>query len=198
MSQSEIRSVSRLSCWKNTVIASRMAPYSSPAAENECGWHWMRNYGPLHGAPSTTSGTRFPQSRLPPPLKDSPKCPRCALVSVCLPDEIQTLLGSDLAPRPIAVPRDTALPLIVQSQYARISKDGETLKVIDEEQGEKRVRLIDVSDVALFGNVYITTPALSALFEREIPVTYHSHGGSGAWLTASAIGMSKCERRSTE
>ncbi len=126
------------------------------------------------------------QSRLPPPLKDSPKCPRCALVSVCLPDEIQSLLGSDLAPRPIAVPRDTALPLIVQSQYARISKDGETLKIIDEEQGEKRVRLIDVSDLALFGNVHITTPVLSALFEREIPVTYHSHGG---WFRGMTHGI---------
>lgn len=126
------------------------------------------------------------QNRLPPPLKDSPKCPRCALVSVCLPEEIQMLLGSDLAPRPIAVPRDTALPLIVQSQYARISKDGETLKVTDEEQGEKRVRLIDVSDVALFGNVYITAPALSALFDREIPVTYHSHGG---WFRGMAHGI---------
>ncbi len=26
------------------------------------------------------------QTRIPPPLKDSPKCPRCALVTVCLPE----------------------------------------------------------------------------------------------------------------
>ena len=43
------------------------------------------------------------QGLLPPPLKDSPKCPRCALVSICLPDEINALTGSQLAPRPIAV-----------------------------------------------------------------------------------------------
>jgi hypothetical protein len=98
------------------------------------------------------------QSRIPPPLKDSPKCPRCALVTVCLPDEVQALTGSSLAPRPIAVPSDEALPLIVQSQHARIGKDGETLKITDEEQGETRVRLIEISDVALFGNVSITTP----------------------------------------
>ena len=41
--------------------------------------------------------------RIPPPLRDSPKCPRCALVSVCLPDEMGALGGSGLAPRPIAV-----------------------------------------------------------------------------------------------
>ncbi len=126
------------------------------------------------------------QGRLPPPLKDSPKCPGCALVTVCLPDEVRALTGSSLAPRSIAVPADEALPLVVQSQHARIGKDGETLKITDEEQGETRVRFIDISDVALFGNVSITTPALSALFEREIPVTFHSHGG---WFRGIAHGV---------
>jgi CRISPR-associated protein Cas1 len=126
------------------------------------------------------------QSRIPPPLKDSPKCPRCALVTVCLPDEVRALTGSSLAPRPIAVPSDEALPLVVQSQHARIGKDGETLKITDEEQGETRVRLIEISDVALFGNVAITTPALTALLEREIPVTFHSHGG---WFRGIAHGV---------
>jgi CRISPR-associated endonuclease Cas1/CRISPR-associated protein Cas4 len=126
------------------------------------------------------------QGRIPPPLKDSPKCPRCALVGVCLPDEVRALSGSSLAPRSIAVPADDALPLIVQSQHARIGKEGETLKITDEKQGETRVRLIDISDVALFGNVSITTPALSVLFEREIPVTFHSHGG---WFRGVAHGV---------
>ena len=124
--------------------------------------------------------------RIPPPLQDSPKCPRCALVSVCLPDEMNALGGSNLAPRPIAVPADEALPLVVQSQRARISKEGDTLKVADEEQGETTVRLIEVSDVALFGNVAITAPALAALMEREIPVTFHSHGG---WFRGMAHGV---------
>ena len=126
------------------------------------------------------------QGRIPPPLKDSPKCPRCALVTVCLPDEVRSLTGSMLAPRTIAVPPDVALPLIVQSQHARIGKEGETLKISDEERGETQVRLIDISDVALFGNVSITTPALAALLEREIPVTFHSHGG---WFRGIAHGI---------
>jgi CRISPR/Cas system-associated endonuclease Cas1 len=78
-------------------------------------------------------------------------------------------------------PRE-ALPL-VQSQHARIGKAGETLsRILDDEQGETRVRFIEISDVAL-GNVSITTPALSALLEREIPVTFHSHGG---WFQAQS------------
>ncbi len=75
------------------------------------------------------------QGRIPPPLQDSPKCPRCALVSICLPDEVAALSGSALAPRPIAIPADEALPLVVQSQRARIAKEGETLKITDEEAG---------------------------------------------------------------
>lgn len=126
------------------------------------------------------------QSRIPPPLQDSPKCPRCALVTICLPDEVRALSGSSLAPRPIAVPPDEALPLIVQSQRARISKEGEILKITHEEQGEAQVRLIDISDVALFGNVSITAPALAALLEREIPVTFHSYGG---WFRGVAHGI---------
>ncbi|MGH7074845.1 MAG: CRISPR-associated endonuclease Cas4g/Cas1g, partial [Stellaceae bacterium] len=126
------------------------------------------------------------QGRIPPPLQDSPKCPRCALVTVCLPDEVRSLTGSSLAPRMIAVPPDEALPLIVQSQRARIGKDGETLKITDEDEGETQVRFIDISDVALFGNVSITTPALGALLDRDIPVTFHSHGG---WFRGVAHGI---------
>ncbi len=126
------------------------------------------------------------QARVPPPLTDSPKCPRCSLVSICLPDEMSMLGGSDLAPRPIAVGQDEALPLVVQSQRARINKQGDTLKIADEEQGDTTVRLNEVSDVALFGNVSITTPALTSLLDREIPVTFHSHGG---WFRGIAHGV---------
>ncbi len=139
-------------------------------------------------AREAVSGLRLTvvRGRIPPPLRDSPKCPRCALVSICLPDEVRALGGSNLAPRPIAVGADKALPLIVQSQRARITKEGETLKIADEKQGDTKVRLNDVSDVALFGNVSITTPALTTLMEREIPVAFHSHGG---WFRGVAHGV---------
>ena len=123
---------------------------------------------------------------IPPPLNDSPKCPRCALVSICLPDEMRLLGGSDLAPRPIAIGVEDALPLVIQSQRARVTKDGETLKISDEKQGETTVRLNEVSQVALFGNVSLSTPALVGLMDREIPVAFHSHGG---WFRGVAHGL---------
>jgi CRISPR-associated endonuclease Cas1/CRISPR-associated protein Cas4 len=137
---------------------------------------------------AAVSGLRLlvAQGHLPPPLADSPKCPRCALVAICLPDETAALTGSALAPRPIAVPAEETAPLIVQSQRARINKEGDTLRIADEEAGETVARLNEISDLVLFGNVNITTPALTALLERDIPVTFLSHGG---WFRGIAHGL---------
>ena len=44
---------------------------------------------------------------IPPPLEDSPKCPRCSLVSICLPDEINHLA---LLSRPGTAPRRSPCP----------------------------------------------------------------------------------------
>ncbi len=125
------------------------------------------------------------KERIPAPLEDSPKCPRCALVAICLPDETRSLSGANLAPRPIAISSDEALPLIVQSHSARVSKKGDTLHVSDENKGDSTVRLNDISDVALFGNISITTPALVSLMDRDISVAFHSYGG---WFRGIAQG----------
>jgi CRISPR-associated endonuclease Cas1/CRISPR-associated protein Cas4 len=124
--------------------------------------------------------------QIPPPLSDSPKCPRCSLVAICLPDEVNFLARAGEAPRPLAVSRDEALPLYVQANRARVSKNGETLEVSVEDQLQATARLIDVSQVVLFGNVYITSPALHELMRREIPVTWHSYGG---WFLGHTQGV---------
>ncbi|TCO78834.1 CRISPR-associated Cas1 family protein /CRISPR-associated Cas4 family exonuclease [Plasticicumulans lactativorans] len=122
---------------------------------------------------------------LPPPLEDSPKCPRCALVGICLPDETRQLRDGALPPRPLAVAADTALPLVVQAPFARIGRDGETLTVAIEREAARSVRLIDVSQVVLLGNASLSTPALHELMARGIPVSWHSHGG---WFLGHTVG----------
>ncbi len=133
---------------------------------------------------------------IPPPLEDSPKCPRCALVSVCLPDEMRSLGGSDLEPRPIAIGPDESLPLVVQSQRATIRKSGDTLRIEDGEDATI-VRLNDVSDVAVFGAAYLTSPALAELMRRQIPVAWHSHGGWFRGVTAG-VGHKNVEVRTEQ
>jgi len=121
----------------------------------------------------------------PPPLNDSPKCPRCSLVSICLPDEVNFLQREEAQPRPLAVRRDEALPMYVQAHGARIGRKGETLIVSDREETLQTARLIDVSQLVLMGNVALSTPALHELMRREIPVSFHSYGG---WFLGHTVG----------
>ena len=123
--------------------------------------------------------------QIPPPLEDSPKCPRCSLVGICLPDEVNFLSHDQPGVRPLAVARDHALPLYVQAHNARIRKAGEVLEIEQDDEHVQTVRLIDVSQVVLLGNVSLTTPALHELMAREIPVSWHSFGG---WFLGHTIG----------
>lgn len=51
---------------------------------------------------------------IPSPLEDSPKCPRCSLVNICLPDETNALRRIKASTvRPLVVPLDVAAPLYV-------------------------------------------------------------------------------------
>ena len=79
-------------------------------------------------------------------------------------------------PRPLNPSDDPALPLYVQTPGARLRKSGERL-VVETEEESAEVPMIDVSQVALFGPVSVTTPALHALMRAEIPVSWFSTGG---------------------
>lgn len=122
--------------------------------------------------------------RIPAPLEDSPKCPRCSLVGICLPDEVNHLTKMQISPRPMAIAREEALPLYVQARGAKVSKKGETLEITADEQTQT-VRLNDVSQLVLMGQIYVTTPTLHELMSREIPISWHSFGG---WFLGHSIG----------
>ncbi len=125
-------------------------------------------------------------NQIPPPLEDSPKCPRCSLASICLPDEVAWMRTGRIEPRPLAAARAEALPLVVQDSRARIGKAGETLEVSVEREKVAAARLAEVSQVVVYGNAYLTTPAMQELMRREIPVSWHSHGG---WFLGHTVGI---------
>ena len=122
-------------------------------------------------------------SRRPPPLVDSPKCPRCALAGICLPDETNYFRKGH-APRPLNPADDPALPLHVQTPGARVRKSGETF-IVEADDTKTEVPLIHVSELILYGPVSVTTPALHALMKADIPVSWHSTGG---WLMGHTVG----------
>jgi CRISPR-associated exonuclease Cas4/CRISPR-associated protein Cas1 len=120
--------------------------------------------------------------RLPPPLVDSPKCTKCALAGICLPDEV-TFFRNGLAPRPLNPSADTALPLYVQEPGARVGKSGEVL-VVEAAEKKTEVALGDISELVLHGPVALTTPAVAALLRAQIPVTWASAGG---WVLGHTV-----------
>ena len=124
--------------------------------------------------------------QIPAPLENSPKCPRCSLAPICLPDEVHYLRTQQTPPRPLAVDRVPALPLYVQSRGAKVGKSGEVLEISVDDEKVATARLMDVSQVVLQGGVYLTGPALHELMARDIPVTWLSHGG---WFLGHTIGV---------
>lgn len=150
----------------------------------------------------------------PPPLEDSPKCPRCSLVGICLPDETNLFLhqlqdspaiehkqsiedheesADPIRPavrdglRKLLPAKHNALPLYVQNQGAIIGKSGEriTIKVKGEEIAS--VRLLDVSQVCVYGNVMFSAQAISELTSRSIPICHLSYGGWFHSLTSGLV-----------
>lgn len=123
----------------------------------------------------------------PPPLVNSPKCPRCSLVGICLPDETNLHnRRSDKQPRRLT-PRDSAArPLYVSEQGARIGIRGGRVRVTRHNQEIKQVRAIDVSQINVVGNVQMSSQLMRAMFSREIPICWFSYGG---WFQGIAHGL---------
>ncbi len=123
----------------------------------------------------------------PPPLQSSPKCPRCSLVGICLPDETNLLAKRhDGRPRRLIAADPDAVPLYVTEPGAMVGLDGGRLTVSKHREQLASVRLIDVLHVCAHGNVQVTAQALRSLFERDIDVFHFSYGG---WLLGVTTGL---------
>jgi CRISP-associated protein Cas1 len=123
----------------------------------------------------------------PPPLQSSPKCPRCSLVGICLPDETNVLARRlEGQPRRLIASDPDAAPLYVTEPGAMVGIDGGRLTVWKRREPLASVRLIDVLHVCAYGNVQVSAQALRALFERDIDVFHFSYGG---WLLGLTTGL---------
>lgn len=146
---------------------------------------------------------------IPPPLDESPKCPRCSLVGICLPDETNLLrlepltkqddvcdassmLPSRLPAAPAQLRRllpakHDALPLYVSEQGAFVGKTGERITIKKEKKEIASVRMLDVSQICIFGNVMLSAQAISELSRRGIPICHFSYGGWFHSITAGFV-----------
>lgn len=149
---------------------------------------------------------------IPAPLVDSPKCPRCSLVTICLPDETtaaaswsepedeprqvtlfehteETRLVSDVSDaevRRLLPARDDLRALYVTGFQLSVGKSGERLQIKEKGKVIQEARLNDVSQVNLFGPISITGAAVQALCQSEKPLAHFSIGG---WFYGMTTGM---------
>ena len=123
------------------------------------------------------------QTVSPPPLVSSPKCPKCSLSAICLPDETNRCRAADglgastVEVRLPATPRDDLRPLYLNTQGVHVGKTGELLVIKDNGKVIQEVRLREINQVNLFGNIQVSTQALQTLNELEIPLVLHSQHG---------------------
>jgi len=148
------------------------------------------------------------EGEIPPPLVDSPKCPGCSLVGICLPDE--TLAAGEAeaerAPeqlelfgaarrkpvkrevRALVTPRSELRPLYLNTQGVRVGKSGAVLQVKDNQKLLQEARVGEICQVSLMGNVQISTQAVQTLCEAGVPVCYFSMGG---WFYGITVGLNE-------
>lgn len=150
------------------------------------------------------------RDRIPPPLVDSPKCVRCSLAPICLPDETlaaaglveeeqepQLSLFDDLAvdePARLAIrlddvrrlvpARDDLRPAYVTGYGLAIGKSGERLQVKEKGALVQEIRLNEITQLNVFGSVQMSSAAIQALCAQEKPVAHFSTGGWFYGLTA--------------
>ena len=127
----------------------------------------------------------------PPALDGSPKCPRCSLVGVCLSDETEAMarlnfdaseqipgLSSNASPIRRLVPaRDDLRPLYLNQQGLSVGKSGHVLTIRDKGKAVRDVRLGEISQLNLFGNIQLSTQAVQTLCMDGVPVSYFSQNG---------------------
>lgn len=125
----------------------------------------------------------------PPPLINSPKCPRCSLVGICLPDEINALsvrARERTALRRVMAPDHPARPVYVTTQGATVGVRRGRLEIFHDGATKATFRLIDVSQLCVFGNVSVSSQVVRELMARETPILWFTYGG---WFSGMAEGL---------
>jgi CRISPR-associated protein Cas1 len=93
------------------------------------------------------------------------------------------------AVRALMTPRSELRPLYLNTQGVRVGKSGAVLQVKDKDQKlVQEVRIGEICQVSLMGNVQISTQAVQSLCEAGVPVCYFSMGG---WFYGITTGLNE-------
>ncbi|CAB4243825.1 CRISPR-associated endonuclease Cas1 [Methylacidimicrobium sp. AP8] len=116
------------------------------------------------------------------PLVNDPRCLRCSLQPICLPDEVNhqrlPAVPEKLPPRKIWPPRHEGIQVVAQQKGTKIGVNGMTLTVTDKNGVTiKTLPLANVESLSLLGSVQMSTQAVHVLADRGIPVAFLSAAG---------------------
>jgi CRISPR-associated protein Cas1 len=123
---------------------------------------------------------------------NDPRCPRCSLQPICLPDEINhqrftalTIEGrappempEELTPRRLWPPRDDGIHVVLQREGVRVGVRGQSVRITDRD-GEvvRELPLANIESLAVLGGVQVSTQALTVFAEHEVPVAFLTSAG---------------------
>jgi CRISP-associated protein Cas1 len=88
--------------------------------------------------------------------------------------------------RRLIVPREERKPVYLNTQGLRLGKSGDVLQVKEKDALRQEIRLNEICQVNLMGNIQVSTQAIQALCSAEIPVCYFSLGG---WFYGITSGL---------
>lgn len=126
----------------------------------------------IHKIYSVATGPR------PLPLENSHKCVMCSLNEICLPDETWfTIDQNQPEPRGITAPRYDRSVLHIIDSRSKVGVSGENIKISDGEGVITEFHLKDILSLSIYGNAQVTTQAIGACSDRNIPIAYLSSSG---------------------
>lgn len=117
------------------------------------------------------------KKEIPSPLENSPKCPRCSLSGICLPDETNVLKGSTSQVRSLNVTKDNKKPVYVTGWGISVHKKGDRLVIKKNDEELQSVPLRQVSQLSIYGDAHVSSSILKNLIGMDVPVCYFSFGG---------------------
>lgn len=125
---------------------------------------------------------RCAEGSRPLPLLNDPRCPRCSLQPICLPDEVNHQRAQsptdELTPRKIWPPRDDGIHVVAQQEGVKVGVRGMELRVTDKNgSAVKTIPLANLESLSLLGSVQITTQAIRALADMNTPIAFLSPAG---------------------
>lgn len=122
------------------------------------------------------------KGKRPLPLVNDQRCVGCSMQPICLPDEVNHQLGIQPKPRKIWPPRDDGIQIIAQTRALKIGIRGESLVVSFDKRAvplneNPTIPIASIDSLSILGHVQLTTQAIHALSQANIPIAILSSLG---------------------